>query len=95
MEPILRKTWEVLDGMGQLTRRALGSISSIPPPPPATVERIVERAVLPAQFVQGRYFLRIAGISGALAVILGAYGAHSVLSFRSNFVSLPFFYRLD
>ena len=78
MDPILRKTWEVLDGMGQLTRRALGSISSIPPPPPATVERIVERAVLPVHFIQGRYFLRIAGISGALAVILGAYGAHSV-----------------
>ena len=83
MDPILRKTWDVLDGMGQLTLRALslalGSISSIPPPPPATVERIVERAVLPAYFIQGRYFLRIAGVSGALAVILGAYGAHSVL----------------
>ena len=79
MDFIFRKTWEVYDGMGKLTLRALGSISSISPPPPATVERIVERAVLPAYFIQGRYILRIAGVSGALAVILGAYGAHSVL----------------
>lgn len=78
MEPIIRKTWETVDVMGQLTRRALGSIST---PPPATVERIVERAVLPDHFLRGRYFLRIAGVSGALAVILGAYGAHSMPSF--------------
>ena len=54
--------------------RSLSSVSgSIAP---REVERIVVREALPASFKCGRHFLRIAGFSGALALVLGSYGAH-------------------
>ena len=38
------------------------------------IERVIVREVTMAQ--SGRAFVRVAGLSGALAVGLGAYGAH-------------------
>lgn len=42
----------------------------------AEVERVVVREVHEMLPSNGRVFIRLAGISGALAVALGAYGAH-------------------
>src|SRR6218665_882173 len=44
------------------------------------VERVVVREVTEVMAPSGRLFIRVAGVSGLLAVGLGAYGAHGKCS---------------
>jgi hypothetical protein len=48
------------------------------------VERVVVREVQNMVPTNGRIFIRLAGISGALAVALGAYGAHGIVCLCEN-----------
>ena len=51
---------------------------NLPAVGPKEVEKVTEKVVVEVREMlpQGRAFIRLAGISGALAVGLGAYGAH-------------------
>ena len=46
---------------------------------PVEVERVVVHEIQEMIPQAGQYFVRLAGASGALAVILGAYGAHGMI----------------
>jgi hypothetical protein len=50
------------------------------------VERVVIREVQNMVPANGRIFIRLAGISGAVAVAIGAYGAHGIMCFYENIV---------
>lgn len=49
-------------------------------PQPKEVERVVVHEVKEMLPRSGSFFVRVAGLSGGLAVILGAYGAHAFLN---------------
>ena len=69
MSDVLRQT------TGWVTKW-LPAFASNAPAKVAEVERVIIREVQTMFPANGRTFIRLAGLSGALAVALGAYGAH-------------------
>ena len=63
--------------MDQLYKGVTGALSSISGLiVPSKVEQVVIREIQEMSPSAGKVFIRIAGLSGAAAVCLGAYGAH-------------------
>ena len=58
-------------------KNVVGSLGNLLTPKVAQVEQIIIKEVQMASS-GGRAFVRIAGISGAAAVCLGAYGSHGL-----------------
>lgn len=54
------------------------------------VEKVVVREIREMLPQAGRGYVRLAGVSGALAVALGAYGAHGVYKILEFLRSFPF-----
>lgn len=56
-----------------------GAKSSVSAPPAPTIPPAIQNLNVSKLVMSGSPIIRLAGISGAAAVILGAYGAHSKL----------------
>lgn len=67
-----------MDSLLKVCSGITNSVGNILSPRVAAVESIVIREV--GMATQGRNFIRIAGLSGAAAVSLGAYGSHAFLN---------------
>ncbi len=53
-------------------------------------EKVVVRQVTEMFPRQGQSFVRLAGLSGAVAVIMGAYGAHGL--YKYSYIVITFFF---
>ena len=75
-------------GMSDLIRQTTSWLNKWIPAFPSRgrvteIERVVVRDIAESMLTgPGRYFIRAAGISGALAVVFGAYGAHGELEYQ-------------
>lgn len=63
--------------------------SSIPPSPPPIPEHLLKLSVQRIVYT-GTPYIRLAGFSGVLAVMIGAYGAHC--KYRHSVVAFPDFF---